>query len=740
MRALEGLNPVQREAVTTTEGPLLIAAGPGSGKTRVIVHRIAYLVEECGIRPWQILAVTFTNKAANEMRERLARLLGDRGAEGLLVGTFHHICALFLRRDGAAIGVDPHFVIYDEEDQQRLIRRAIQEQGLDEKRVSPRAVLGTISRAKNELKDAVAYARAAEGRWEETVAPLFRRYEELLAESHALDFDDLLLRAVDLFQQAPEVLARYQERYRYLLVDEFQDTNVVQYAIVRLLGERYRNVCVVGDIDQSIYSWRAAHPRNLYYFERDFPELHKVELVQNYRSTQTILAAANAIIRAGFRRDKNLWTENSPGAPITCYEAFDDKDEAEYVVRQIRTLHARGGARWADCAVLYRTNAQTRVLEDALVRYRVPYRVVGGVRFYERREIKDLLAYLRLVFNPRDAVSLERVLNVPPRELGAKSVQQLAYWRDRLGCDWWDALHQVTAEDLPDAPPCPLAPRARRACVRFVSLIDELRAGARELTLPELLDELVLRIGYEGYLRDGSEEGDERWANVQELRSALQDYQGMPAEQGLEAFLTGASLVQDTDELGSGDAVMLLTLHAAKGLEFPYVFIAGLEEGLCPHSRSLDDEEQLAEEWRLFFVGVTRAMRGLYLTYAARRQLYRDIVMNEPSRFLAELRALVPELLAEDGPLAWRQASASLAPRPARPGAAGLSPRRPSEPSLAPVAPPQFEVGERVYHAHFGTGRVVRYERRGSEAEVVVKFERVGEKRLSLTYARLERC
>jgi len=739
VRALEGLNPVQREAVTTTEGPLLIAAGPGSGKTRVIVHRIAYLIEARGVRPWQILAVTFTNKAANEMRERLARLLAPEAAEALLVGTFHRVCAQFLRRDGAAIGVDPRFVIYDEDDQQRLIRRAIQEQGHDEKRVSPRAVLATISRAKNTLQDAVAYARAAEGRWEETVAPLFRRYEELLAESRALDFDDLLLRVVDLFQQAPEVLARYQERYRYLLVDEFQDTNVVQYTIVRLLGERYRNVCVVGDIDQSIYSWRAAHPRNLYYFERDFPELRKVELVQNYRSTQTILAAANAIIRAGFRRDKNLWTENDRGIPITCYEAFNERDEAEYIVRQIRTLQARQGTRWGDCAVLYRTNAQTRVLEEAFVRYRVPYRIVGGMRFYERREIKDLLAYLRLVFNPRDAVSLERVLNVPPRELGAKSVQQLARWRERLGCDWWDALRLVAAEELPPgAPPCPLAPRARRACVRFVSLIDELRAGARELTLPELLDELLARTDYERYLRDDAADGGERWDNVRELRTALLEYEGVPAEQGLEVFLTGASLAQDTDDLGSHDTVLLMTLHTAKGLEFPYVFIAGLEEGLCPHSRSLDDEEQLAEEWRLFFVGATRAMRGLYLTYAARRQLYRDIVVNEPSRFLLELRALVPELLAEDGPTAWRQASASLAPSPARAAASGPSPRRPSAPP-APAALPRFEVGDRVYHAHFGRGEVVSYERRGGDAEVIVEFEHVGRKRLSLAYAKLER-
>jgi DNA helicase II / ATP-dependent DNA helicase PcrA len=386
VRALEGLNPAQREAVETTRGPLLIVAGPGSGKTRVIVHRIAYLVEAEGVSPHQILAVTFTNKAAREMRERLDALLGREGY-GLTVGTFHWTCARILRRDGAVLGIDPHFVIYDDADQVNLMKTVLREEGIDEKRVQPRAVLSYISRAKSELHDADAFARRAEGRWPELVAPLYRQYQERLARNHALDFDDLLLYVVELFRGAPEVLSEYQERYRYLLIDEFQDTNVAQYEIVRLLGARYCNVCAVGDVDQAIYSWRAADPRNVFYFERDFPELKIVLLEQNYRSTQAILDVADAIIRAApQRRDKRLWTDNPRGAPVTCHEAYNEADEAQYVVREIERLLREEGARYRDCAVLYRTNAQSRALEDTFVRRgRMPYHLVGGTRFYERK-------------------------------------------------------------------------------------------------------------------------------------------------------------------------------------------------------------------------------------------------------------------------------------------------------------------------------------------------------------------
>jgi len=732
LRALDGLNPAQREAVQTTRGPLLIVAGPGSGKTRVIVHRIAYLVEHEGVSPYQILAVTFTNKAAREMRERVARLLG-READGLAVGTFHWWCARVLRRDGVVLGIDPHFVIYDETDQVGLIREVIREASLDEKRVPPRAVLAHISRAKSELVDADTYARRAEGRWPETVAPLYRRYQELLARNRALDFDDLLLGVVTLFRDAPEVLAHYQERYQYLLIDEFQDTNIAQYELVRLLGGRYRNVCAVGDVDQAIYSWRAADPRNVFHFQRDFPELTLVRLEQNYRSTQAILDVADAIIRqAPNRIPKRLWTTNPRGAPVVLHEAYDEGDEALYVAREIEQLVRTGQARYQDCAVLYRTNAQSRALEDVFVRRGLPYRLVGGTRFYERKEVKDVLAYLRLLLNPHDSTSLRRVINVPPRGLGEKTLAELERWAARHGSSLWEALQRAVQEDAaaPDAAPR-LAPQTRHACARFMTLLEGLRETAATRTVRELIDAVLEQTGYAAYLRDGTEEGEERWANVLELRAKAAEYDELSPAVGLSSFLEEVSLVQDVDALdGSGDAVTLLTLHAAKGLEFGHVFLVGLEEGLCPHARSFADPAAMDEERRLFFVGATRAMHRLYLVYAFRRNLHGNLLVNTPSRFLADIPA---HLLTGTGVARLEAADGARdQPRAATAGRAEAPPaRRPPG--------PQFRAGDRVRHAHFGTGIVVSSQLVRDDEEVVVAFEGVGVKKLSVAYARLER-
>ncbi len=769
LRALEGLNPAQREAVQTTRGPLLIVAGPGSGKTRVIVHRIVYLVEHEGVSPHHILAVTFTNKAAREMRERLEGLLGPAG-HGLTVGTFHWACARILRRDGQAVGIDPHFVIYDDGDQVSLMKKLLAAESLDEKRVAPRAVLSAISRAKSELRDPDAFSRAAEGHWPEMVAMLYRRYQEQLALNHALDFDDLLLGVVDLFKGDHTVLAKYQERYQYLLVDEFQDTNVAQYEIVRLLGAKRRNVCAVGDVDQAIYSWRAADPRNVFHFQRDFPEHKVVLLEQNYRSTQAILDVADAVIRlAPGRHAKRLWTENERGQPALLHEAYNEGDEAQFVVREIERLTRDRDARLRDCAVLYRTNAQSRALEEALIRYNMPYQLVGGTRFYERKEIKDVLAYLRLVLNPYDSASLLRIINVPPRKLGPKSLLGLERWAARQGVSLWDALQRLAhgEDEAPGVPPCPLATAARRACTHFVELIEELQAEREGLTVLELLDLLLDRSGYARFLAESEEDGEERLENLQELRAKAAEYEDVNPAVALGTFLEEVTLVQDVDSLeAGGDAVTLMTLHTAKGLEFPYVFIVGLEEGLCPHSRSLDDRAAMEEERRLFFVGVTRAMRGLYLSYAFSRRFYNTVNYNTPSRFLADIP---PELLAGGRPSA---PAATVAPgvAPARayeppptrklptPAAlldgAARSPRGPdpgeraaagsaagvgsARGEVAASGTAQFRPGDRVHHAHFGDGIVVSSQRTRGDEEVTVAFEGQGVKRLSLAYAKLE--
>jgi DNA helicase-2/ATP-dependent DNA helicase PcrA len=655
-RILARLNPEQQRAVRTTDGPVLILAGAGSGKTRVLAHRVAYLIGVQGVRPWQILAVTFTNKAAAELRARITGLVGEESGREVAMGTFHALCARVLRREGAAIGIDPHFVVYDTDDQQALMKQILREDDLPiTGEYKPSAILGAISRAKNEMIEADFLAQNAHTHREREIARLFRRYQTRLRSAAALDFDDLLLEAVRLFQEAPTVLERYQGRWRYLHVDEYQDTNRPQYLWVKALGAAHKNVCVVGDDDQSIYSWRGADIRNILDFERDYPNATVVKLEQNYRSTQLILDAAHAVVtNNSSRKDKKLWTENSGGRPISRFEAYNEEEEAEWIARQTEELTGGRGTiltrradeeveRWdrRDLAVMYRTNAQSRAIEEAFLRYNIRYQLVGGTRFYQRREVKDALAYLRILRNDADQVSFERVLNVPARGIGEKSLEELraaaaaAVPEGEASVTYWGAIN-AAAEGRIEA----LGSRARSALGGFAALVARLRTRIGVLPLPELLDAVLEESGYRAMLADGSEEGEERWANLLELRSVTTRYDDLTPDDALDRFLEETALVADQDSYEAGaDAVTLITLHAAKGLEFPVVFIAGLEEGVFPHSRSLDDEKQLEEERRLAYVGITRAKRRLFLSHAARRATWGQGGLSVPSRFLFEIPA-----------------------------------------------------------------------------------------------------
>ena len=582
MDILEGLNPAQREAVQTVEGPILIIAGPGSGKTRVITHRIAYLVKVVGVSPRRIMAVTFTNRAAGEMRERLLELLGGRGVEELALGTFHALASRMLRQDGDKLGIDRGFVIYDEEDQLSLVKRALQDLGLDPKKYPPKTLQAAIEAAKSQLIPWQAYS--TDNYYQEVTRRVYERYDRLMQESQALDFEDLLGKLVLLFREHPSVLAKYQGRYLHLLVDEFQDTNLVQYELAKLLAGRYRNICVVGDADQSIYSWRFADVRNILSFEKDFPDAKVVMLEQNYRSSQTILEAASHIIAANRqRKPKNLWTQNERGVPVKLIEAETAQEEAQLVAAEVEKLSGEG-LPLGECAVMYRTNAQSRVLEETFLRYGIPYQLVGAVRFYQRREVKDAIAYLRLLQNPLDSVSLARVLNVPGRGIGSKTLEGLVHRAQLKGLPLYQTLQLLEKDGDPG-----LSPRARAALLSFLGLMEELRARSQGLDLVELLDLLLEKTGYRVHLLQ-EPDGEERWENVLELRTVAQEYRSRGPVEGLQAFLEGVSLVSDQDNFNEkAQRVTLITLHQAKGLEFGAVFLVGMEEGLLPHFRSFED-------------------------------------------------------------------------------------------------------------------------------------------------------
>jgi DNA helicase-2/ATP-dependent DNA helicase PcrA len=638
------------------------------------------------------------------MKERLHRLVGS-SLRDLTLGTFHAICARILRQSGRPIGVDPRFVIYDEDDQLSLIKRSLQEVGLDPKQYAPRAIASAITAAKSRLLTSGDYIQHSRSYFDEVAGRVYERYQQLLTESNALDFDDLLMKAVQLFRQSPETLSRYQERYRYIQVDEFQDTNLTQYELVKQIAGKYRNICVVGDPDQSIYSWRFADLRNILSFEKDYPEAKVVLLEQNYRSTKMILEMASNIISSNQqRKPKDLWTENESGELTTVVETYTEQEEAQFVVNEVEHLIGQGKVKLGDCAVMYRTNAQSRPLEEAFVRYGTPYKLVAGTRFYERREIKDVIAYLRLIQNPYDSVSLLRVINVPGRGIGQQTQAKLSAWARSVGMPEYKALQLLAEEkgkeDL-------FNPRITRALISFLNLIEEFRARSQEINLVDLFDLVVKRTGYQEYVLGGVG-GEERWDNILELRTVAQQYKTLRPPDGLAAFLEGVTLVSDVDGLGETvDTVTLITLHQAKGLEFPVVFIVGMEDGILPHFRSFDDPTQMEEERRLCYVGMTRAKRRVYLVRAFRRSLMGSSTVNKPSRFLED----IPRHLISGG--GWWQGEESQI------AATMYSWNKPPVPRVASL---ELKAGDHVHHAQFDDGVVVSCQPLKDDKEAIIEL------------------
>ncbi len=718
MDILAALNPAQREAVEAIEGPVLILAGPGSGKTKVITHRVAYLIKSCGVSPNNIIAVTFTNKAAREMKDRLEQLLGQ-AAEALTLGTFHAICARILRREGKAIGLSSSFVIYDEEDQLSLIKQALEELNLDPKQYAPKALRSAISAAKSRLVNPEDYAKRVNSYFEEIVHRVYQVYQQLLSQGQAVDFDDLLMRTVQLLQHHPQILKKYQSKYVHILVDEFQDTNVVQYMLMKNLAGEYRNLCVVGDPDQSIYSWRFADLHNILSFEKDYPEAKVVFLEQNYRSTKTILEVASDIISANLqRKPKKLWTENEDGASVTVIESYNAEEEAQSVVNEIEKLVGQEQTSLKDCAVMYRVNAQSRALEETFLRYGVPYRLVGGTRFYQRREIKDIIAYLRLIHNTQDNVSLLRIINVPVRGIGHRTLSQLQSWAKAHNSSFFGAIEQVSSEKI-------LPQRISQALAGFNAAMAELTAQSHELSLSALVDKVLERTRYKQHILN-KEDGDDRWENIVELRSVASEYDDLNPEEALAAFLEKVSLVSDIDELDEKvDAVTLITLHQAKGLEFPVVFIVGLEEGILPHRKSFDDPEEMEEERRLCYVGITRAKERLYLLRSYRRSLFGGTTANPPSRFLQDIS---PHLISPKG--LWEDSSTP-----------EVSPTFDLNSEFPPSGADTLalKVGDHVRHSKFGFGIVMNCFYTRDDQELTVAFEEAGVKKLLASLAPLEK-
>lgn len=715
MRFLLDLNPVQRDAVTHTEGPLLILAGAGSGKTRVLTYRIAFLIKEVGVHPHNILAITFTNKAAGEMRERVRALVGpvagvptSRGAAGMWIMTFHAACAQILRREiqhlsapSGKPGYKSNFVIYDDNDSLRLIKMCLRDLNIDSKRYPPQAISAGIEAAKNELIDADSFAGRASTYLERVTSDVYRLYQERLYQNNALDFGDLITVCVDIFRLFPDVLKRYQQRFQYVLVDEYQDTNRAQYVWVNLLAKDHRNLCVVGDDDQSIYGFRGADIRNILEFESDYPDARVVKLEQNYRSTQVILDAANYVVSHNMgRKPKTLWTSNARGEAITAYQAENEHDEAAFVVSEIARLRELEERSYKDFALFYRTNAQSRVFEETFVRMAIPYRVVGGMRFYERLEIKDMLAYLRAISNPEDTVSLKRIVNRPKREIGDVTVSLIDRFGQKEGISFYEALKRVEEIEL-------MQQRAKKAVLVFVETMEGFRAIIGDASLVNVATRILENTGYFAELEsEKSVEAAGRIENLQEFVSVAKEFEEAFPEKGLDDFLEAVSLVTDIDTYKEGEeAVTLMTVHNAKGLEFPVVFVVGMEDGVFPHIRSLGSPEALEEERRLCYVGITRAKERIYLTHAWSRNLYGSTNYNIASRFLRE----IPEDLIKRAEHYEPATRADI---------------------------PTFEVGDEVWHRKWGPGKVVKVN--GSQ-EVTVIFAAEGEKKLLLDYAPLEK-
>jgi len=728
---LVNLNPPQFEAVTYGDGPLLIFAGAGSGKTRVLTHRIAYLLREHGVAPEQVLAVTFTNKAANEMKERIGRLVG--GMRWMWVGTFHSLCARLLRQHGQAIGIPDNFVIFDTDDQTTLVADCCKDLGINTDQLKPGVALNRISGAKNELISPHDYLAAARAPQEKAVGRIYELYQEKLAENNALDFDDLIMKTVALLERDAEILADLQERFRYIFVDEYQDINKAQYRFIALLAKRYRNLCVVGDDDQSIYKWRGADSRMLLQFERDYPEAHVVKLEQNYRSPQTILDAAYAVIcKNQTRKEKRLWTERAGGPRLKCYHANDEHGEGAFVARNIRDLVQHEKRRYRDFAILYRINAQSRVLEQMMLSQGIPYRIIGGLKFFARKEIKDIICYLRVLFNPNDSVSLRRIINTPARSIGATTIGRLEELATERGISLYQMVLLVEHTDLPA--------RAKTAVKGFADLMVRLKTASTEKDITDLTAMVIEESGYEQMLQDeNTVQARTRLENIRELLSATKEFQAegeTEESRSLRTFLEQVTLyTEGENKKEDDDSVTLMTMHAAKGLEFPVVFITGMEEGVFPMVRAFmgGDPSDIEEERRLCYVGITRAREQLYCTAAESRTIFGNTTYNTTSRFLRD----IPEHLLErvEGGIAaperkWTWDEVDVAKSPAAQAILLETITREST---------GFRAGDRVRHNTFGVGMVLATQGSGDNAKVTVNFPKLGVKTLSLAYAALEK-
>jgi DNA helicase-2/ATP-dependent DNA helicase PcrA len=717
---LVGLNSEQRRAVVTTEGPLLIQAGAGSGKTKTLTHRIAYLIETRRATPFNILSVTFTNKAAREMRERVAQLVGQNADNrGFMpyMGTFHSICVRLLRQDGESAGIPRSFVIFDESDRQAAVKQVSKQLMLDEKAFPARLLSGLISSAKNELIGPAEYAETANSPAQHAAAQVFPLYERSLHDASALDFDDLIGRTVGMLKSQPALREKWQRQFKYIMIDEYQDTNAAQYSLVRLLTNDEKNIAVVGDDWQSIYSWRGADFRNILNFERDYKDCTVIKLEQNYRSSKHILEAAHSIITKNVQRsDKELWTEAGDGLPVQMLQLQTERAEGEAMIRRVRNGVDSGHRSYKDYAVLYRTNAQSRSVEEAFIHYSIPYRIVGGQRFYDRKEIKDVMAYIRLLYQPEDRISFERIANVPTRGLGAKSLESFFIWQRQSGMNLLDALTQVDTVTT-------LTPKARKALGDLGNILSSLRAIIEETTVAGLIDALLRRIDYLHYLDDKTPQGESRQENVKELLSVAQEYEAV----GLDGFLEEVSLVSDLDSADfDGNAVTLMTLHAAKGLEFPVVFMPGMEESLFPHSRALYDQSEMEEERRLCYVGMTRAREELYMLYATSRMLYGTVQHNPPSRFLAEIDG---DFQTDSGSSVYESEYSN------QPSPGIFNSYQDPAPSNEPRYVPELNEGDGVRHQVFGLGTVVELD--GDMATIYFKGK--GPKKLNIAFAPLEK-
>ncbi|WP_226086430.1 DNA helicase PcrA [Mesobacillus sp. S13] len=739
-KLLNGLNPEQQKAVKTVDGPLLLMAGAGSGKTRVLTHRIAYLMVEKGVNPYNILAITFTNKAAREMRERIQKMMGG-AADDIWISTFHSMCVRILRRDIDRLGYNRNFTILDSTDQQSVIKSILKDKNMDPKKYDPRAILGTMSSAKNELITPEEYAKTAGDYFSQKVSDVYTEYQRRLRKNNALDFDDLIMTTITLFIRVPEVLEYYQRKFQYIHVDEYQDTNRAQYMLVKLLAQRFQNLCVVGDSDQSIYRWRGADITNILSFEKDYPRASVILLEQNYRSTKKILLAANMVIQNNMnRKPKNLWTENAEGNKIMYYRADSEQGEAQFVIGKIQE-QLRNGRKLSDIAILYRTNAQSRVIEESFLKSNIDYSIVGGIKFYDRKEIKDILAYLRLISNPDDDISLQRIINVPKRAIGSTSIDKIANFATMHDLSMFQALETIEMIGL--------SPKAEKAAAEFRNLVSNYTHQQEYLSVTELVEEVLEKTGYRDMLKaEKSLESQSRLENIDEFLTVTKSFEESSEDKSLVAFLTDLALVADIDRLDDDgqqktDFVTLMTLHSAKGLEFPVVFLIGMEEGVFPHSRSLMEEDEMEEERRLAYVGITRAEEELFITNAQMRTLFGRTNMNPESRFIKE----IPADLVEDAVPKVRRPAPTSGGRPApmsggRPGTSA----RPSMPTRGAVSRPvaaasggegiEWKVGDKAQHGKWGTGTVVSVKGSGEGTELDIAFPSpTGIKRLLAKFA-----